>query len=156
VLVDAQVYKRVDDGPNILGHFKSLSLFLRVADPKPVGYKVKAESSLNLRDYQDSKEKAEFQWRLSTSLSALLLALAAVPLSRSLPRRGRYAKTLIALLVYTLYIYLLTVGKTWVEQEKATSIWWVPGALSFLVFTFYAPWRILVRRSRARHPNVDS
>ena len=156
VLVDAQVYKRVDDGPNILGHFKSLSLFLRIADPKPVGYKVKAESSLNLRDYQDSKEKAEFQWRLSTSLSALLLALAAVPLSRSLPRRGRYAKTLIALLVYTLYIYLLTLGKTWVEQERATSIWWVPGALSFLVFTFYAPWRILIRRSRARHPNVDS
>jgi lipopolysaccharide export system permease protein len=129
---------------------------LRIADPKPVGYKVKAESSLNLRNYQDPKEKAEFQWRLSTSLSALLLALAAVPLSRSLPRRGRYAKTLIALFVYASYLYLLTVGKTWVEQEKTTDIWWVPGLLAILVVALYAPWRILVRRSKAKQSHANS
>ena len=155
VLVDAQVYKTVDDGPNVLGRFKTLSLFLRIADPKPVGYKVKAESSLNLRNYQDPKEKAEYQWRLSTSLSALLLALAAVPLSRSLPRRGRYAKTLIALLVYASYLNFLTMAKTWVEQEKVASIWWVPGLLALVVVIFYAPWRVLVRRHKAKQSHAD-
>ncbi|MCH7509990.1 MAG: LPS export ABC transporter permease LptF [Proteobacteria bacterium] len=155
VLVDAQVYKTVDDGPNILGRFKSLSLFLRIADPKPVGYKVKAESTLNLRNYQDPKEKAEFQWRLSTSLSALLLALAAVPLSRSLPRRGRYAKTLIALLVYASYMNFLTMAKTWVEQEKVASIWWVPGLFALVVVILYSPWRVLVRHHKAKQSHAD-
>ena len=155
VLIDAQVYKTVDDGPNILGRFKSLSLFLRIADPKPVGYKVKAESTLNLRNYQDPKEKAEFQWRLSTSLSALLLALAAVPLSRSLPRRGRYAKTLIALLVYASYLNFLTMAKTWVEQEKVGSIWWVPGLFALVVVILYSPWRVLVRHHKAKQSHAD-
>ena len=155
VLVDAQVYKTVDDGPNVLARFKTLSLFLGIADPKPIGYKVKAESSLNLRNYQDSKEKAEFQWRMSTSLSALLLALAAVPLSRSLPRRGRYAKTMIALLVYASYLNFLTMAKTWVEQERVASIWWVPGLLALMVAFFYTPWRVLLIRYKAKQSYAD-
>lgn len=155
VLVDANVYKKVDDGPNVLGHFKYLAVFLRVTDPELVGYKVKAQSSVALRAKRDPKERAEYQWRLSTSLSTLLLALAAVPLSRSLPRRGRYAKIMVALLVYALYLNLLTVAKTWVEQETVATIWWVPALLALLVAIFFAPWRILVRRHKAHSPHAD-
>jgi len=156
ILIDANVYKRINDGPNVLGHFKNLTVFLRVTDPELVGYKVKAQSSQALRTQQDPKGKAEFQWRLSTSLSTLLLALAAVPLSRSLPRRGRYAKILVALLVYALYMNLLTVAKTWVEQETVSTIWWVPALLALLVVVFYAPWRILIRRHKAHSPHANN
>jgi len=149
VLEDAHLYMKVDDGPNVFGQFKLLSLFLRISDPELVGYKVKAQSSLALRNAQDSKGKAEFQWRLSSALSTLLLALAAVPLSRSLPRRGRYAKILIALVVYASYLNLLTMAKNWVEQETINSIWWVPGLFSLVVFALYAPWKTLVRHYRA-------
>ena len=150
VLVDARVYKRGNDGPNVLGRFKSLSIFLPIADPELVGYKVKTQSTLDLRNSQDPKEKAEYQWRLSTALSTLLLVLAAVPLSRSLPRRGRYGKIMIALLVYALYLNMLTVAKTWVEQETISTIWWVPGLLALLVMALYAPWCIPIRHHKAK------
>ena len=65
------------------------------------------------------------------------------PLSRSLPRRGRYGKIMIALLVYALYLNTITMAKTWVEQEKVTTIWWVPGLLAIAVVAFYVPWRNL-------------
>jgi len=149
VLVDAHVYKKVDNGPNVLGHFKSLTIFLRITDPELVGYKVKAQSTISLHNAGSPKEKAEFQWRLSTSLSTLLLALAAVPLSRSLPRRGRYAKIMVALLIYALYLNLLTLAKTWVEQETVTVIWWVPGLLALVILALYAPWKILTRHYKA-------
>lgn len=150
VLTDAHVYKKVDDGPNVLGRFKSLTLFLGTADPELVGYKVKAQSTLALSSASEPKERAEFQWRLSTSVSTLLLALAAVPLSRSLPRRGRYAKTMIALLVYALYLNFLMMGKTWVEQEKLTTIWWVPGCFAVIIVLLYEPWRYLLRKRRVK------
>lgn len=156
VLTNAHVYKKVDNGPNVLGQFKSLTLLLKTIDPELVGYKVKAQSTFDLRNATDPKDRAEFQWRLSTSVSTLLLALAAVPLSRSLPRRGRYAKTMIALLVYALYLNFLMVAKTWVEQEKIGSIWWVPGLFALLVVTFYEPWRVLIRRHQLKSQNVDT
>jgi len=145
VLEDAYVYKRVDEGPNILGRFKLLTIFLRISDPELVGYKVKAQSSLTLRNIKDPKSMAEYQWRLSSALSAVLLALAAVPLSRSLPRRGRYAKMMVALAVYALYLYLLQVSKTWVEQETTESIWWVHGLFSLGLVALYSPWHALIR-----------
>ncbi len=156
VLLDAHVYKRVDDGPNVLAHFKSLTISLRTGDPEDVGYKVKSQSTISLRHHPGTKEKAEFQWRLSTSLSTLLLVLVAVPLSRSLPRRGRYGKIMVALLVYAFYLNVITMAKTWVEQEKINTIWWVPGLLAIVVISFYIPWRSLTRRrtakvSRANH-----
>jgi len=150
VLEDAHVYKRVEGGPNLMGRFKLLTVFLRTADPEVVGYKVKAQSTMSLRHYRDTKEKAEYQWRLSTSLSTLLLVLVAVPLSRSLPRRGRYGKIMLALLVYALYLNTITMAKTWVEQEKVSTIWWVPGLLAIAVVAFYIPWRGLMRRRSAK------
>ena len=147
ILTDAHVYKKVDDGPNVMGQFKSLTLFLGTTDPRLVGYKVKAQSTLALRDANNPIDRAEFQWRLSTSVSTLLLALAAVPLSRSLPRRGRYAKTMMALLVYALYLNFLMLAKTWVEQDRISTIWWVPGLFALLVVIFYEPWLLLRRRT---------
>jgi lipopolysaccharide export system permease protein len=149
VLADAHVYKSVKDGPNILGRFKLLTIFLRVADPALIGYKVKTQATLDLRNRENPEEKAEYQWRLSTSVSTLLLVLAAVPLSRSLPRRGRYAKIMIALLVYAIYLNLLVMAKNWVEQEVVSTIWWVPGILALFVLALYRPWRIVTRRLAA-------
>ncbi len=155
ILDNANVYKKVNDGPNVLGQFKSLTLYLTAATPALNRHKVKAQSTFSLLNAQTPEDKAEFQWRLSTSVSTLLLALAAVPLSRSLPRRGRYAKTMIALLVYALYLNFLMMAKTWVEQEKLGSIWWVPGLFALLVVAFYEPWRVLTRRRKLKARHVD-
>ena len=150
MLSDAIVYTTAEDGPNMRGRFQSLSFSLRVPDPELVGYKVKAQTTLDLRRAENSEEKAEYQWRLSASLSTLLLVLAAVPLSRSQPRQGRYAKIIVALVVYALYFNLLVMSRTWVEQEVISSIWGVPSALAALVVVLFKPWELFSWRSKAR------
>jgi len=86
---------------------------------------------------------------MSTPVSALLLALAAIPLSRSRPRQGRYAKMLLALGIYAIYFNLLDVSRSWVEQGSLRYIWWVPGLLGLIVAALYFP--VIRRKNRHQH-----
>src|SRR3989338_8488051 len=88
------------------------------------------------REYQNPKRAAEFQWRFSIGLSAFLLALLAVPLSRVKPRQGRYVVLLPAMLIYIVYINLLFIARRWMEQEilpVSIGLWWVHGILLVLI-----------------------
>lgn len=49
-------------------------------------------------------QRAELHWRLAAPLSAAVLAVLAVPLSRTRPREARYASVLVALLCYLIYL----------------------------------------------------
>ncbi len=71
---------------------------------------------------------AELQWRLAIPLSAPLLALLAVPLSRVSPRQGRYSRLFLAILICIIYYNLLTISKRWVSTEVLApwvGLWWV-------------------------------
>ncbi|HHJ81400.1 MAG TPA: LPS export ABC transporter permease LptF, partial [Candidatus Tenderia electrophaga] len=68
---------------------------------------VVAKPSLVLWQSGRPHELAELQWRISMPLSAVLLAVLAVFLSRSNPRQGRYAKLFLGILVYIVYSNLL-------------------------------------------------
>lgn len=71
---------------------------------------------------------AELQWRLSIPLSAPLLALLAVPLSRVSPRTGRFGRMFVAILICIIYFNLLTVSKRWVASgilSPIIGVWWV-------------------------------
>ena len=76
-------------------------------------------------------------------MTTLLLALLAIPLSRSKPRHGRYAKLLLAFVIYAAYYNLMGISRTWVEQQAATTIWWAPSLLAAVVAAFYLPWHRL-------------
>ena len=78
---------------------------------------------------------AELQWRLSQPLLAIVLALLALPLSRTRPREGRYGRLVIGILIYVVYSNLLGVAQVWVEQGKlppSIGLWGVHALL--LVF----------------------
>ncbi len=80
--------------------------------------------------------KAELQSRLAMPISAVLLALLAVFLSRTNPRQGRYGKFFLGILVYVIYSNLLGVARTWVERGKVDpliGIWWVHALLLVIV-----------------------
>jgi lipopolysaccharide export system permease protein len=156
ILDDARVYKRVAEGPDFFAELGSFSLLIPATQPDPVGYKTKSTSTAELRWSGNTDDMAEYQWRLSTPLSALLLALLAIPLSRSRPRQGRYAKILVALVLYAVYFNLLDVSRTWVELGSANSIWWVPGLLTGIVTVLYIPWRKIRRTWIRRHLEVPS
>jgi lipopolysaccharide export system permease protein len=155
VLKDVNVYKQVADGPDLSAELGTFSLWMPAAEADPVGYKTKSTSTFNLLDSGDTEDLAEFQWRLSTPLSAMLLALLAIPLSRCKPRQGRYARMLAAIVIYAVYFNLLDVGRTWVESGTSPGIWWVPALLGLLVFVLYVPWLRFVRkfpRRQGRQP----
>jgi len=149
-LFDAYVYQRVAQAPDMFAEVGAFSLWLPVGEAEPVGYKTKASTSLELSNSSDGADVAEFQWRLSTPVSALLLALLAIPLSRGRPRQGRYARILLALVIYAVYYNVMDVSRTWVEQGKAAYIWWVPAAMLLVVVALYVPWARLYRRRRQK------
>jgi lipopolysaccharide export system permease protein len=146
VLEEAGIFKRVPDGPDLFAELGRFSLWIAAAEPESTLFKTKSMSTFELLDPVSDEDRAELQWRFSTPLSALLLALLAIPLSRSQPRQGRYARILAAIVIYAVYFNLLDVARTGVEQGASPNIWWVPGLLSLLVLTFYVPWGRLYLR----------
>jgi lipopolysaccharide export system permease protein len=84
---------------------------------------------------------AELHWRIGIPLATLILAILAVPLSRSEPRQGRYGRLAIGLLVFIVYFNLISAGKVWLEQEKvpaAVGLWWVHGLMLSAAFGLLA------------------
>ena len=105
------------------------------ADAAASRYRRKAADSRELLASSRLEDIAELQWRLSTPLSAILLAMLGVPLSKSNPRRGKYAKIGVAIGIFAVYYQLFVIAKTWVEKALVPpwlGIWWVPLLLSAL------------------------
>jgi lipopolysaccharide export system permease protein len=115
-------------------------------------YRVKAASSVALARSDDSEEIAEFQWRLSTPLATILLALIGVPLSRSSPRRGKYAKIATAVVIFAVYYNLSALAKKWVERgilDTIPGIWWTPMLLTgVLLLLSWQSIRVFHRRRK--------
>jgi lipopolysaccharide export system permease protein len=77
-------------------------------------------------------DMAEFHWRLAMPVSTLLLALLAVPLSKTSPRKGRYTGLFLGILAFVIYNNLLTVGRTAVGKGDVSGLvglWWAHGLL---------------------------
>lgn len=156
VLYDAQVYRTGAKGPDLYGRFGRFGFYLPVQPPAPYDNKPKAKPTLSLLGSPLALDRAEFQWRLSTPVSTLLLAMLAVPLSRSRPRQGRFGRILIAMVAYAVYFNLVGIGRTWVEQNAVSSLWWAPGGLAVLVAIGYVPWRQLRKRYAARSKHAPA
>ena len=59
----------------------------------------------------------------------------AVPLSRSRPQEGRYARLGVGVLIYVIYVNAMSVGRVWIEREQVPvwlGLWWVHVALGLL------------------------
>jgi lipopolysaccharide export system permease protein len=135
-LFDARIF-RMGEKRNLVGQFGEFTLWLPTAIPDPIGYKPKRLHNTELAAIDAPDAQAELQWRESTAVSALLLALLAVPLSRTQPRRGRYSKVMLAVVIYALYYNLLGVARTGVEQQATATLWWAPGLLLLVVITAF-------------------
>ncbi len=89
---------------------------------------VETKSSGALLASTAPEDRAELQWRLSSPISLFVLMLLAVPLSRSRPREGRYARLGVGILIYITYANLLSIARVWVEREQVPpwiGLWWV-------------------------------
>ena len=96
---------------------------------------LESETLTGLLNLSDTAASAELHWRLSLPVMTFLLAVLAVPMSRSSPRRGRYVKFVPGLLFYLLYMVLISAGRDAVSQGELhplVGIW----AFHFSVLAF--------------------
>ena len=135
---------------NFTMHSNKLEVFLQM-DESGMSYKRKAESTANLLRSDRPKDIAELQWRISTSVATMLLALLAVPLSHTRPRQSRFYGFISGILVYVLLFSVTGTVRTWVEQghiDPTPGLWWaylLPAGL-LLVLLFKYKLANLVRR----------
>ncbi len=110
-------------------------------------YATPATSSARLAISHRAADVAEYQWRLSTPVSTLLLGLFGLPLSRVQPRQSRYARFGTAILVYSIYYLVCMSARSWVQQGVVPGfpgLWWAPALLALaLLAAWYRPpaWR---------------
>ena len=100
------------------------------ADPTP-----RAMSFGRLWREDGLEHVAELHWRIGIPLATVILAILAVPLSRTQPRAGRYGRIAIGLLVFIIYLNMLSAARAWIEQGVTPPIlglWWVHGSMLVL------------------------
>lgn len=89
--------------------------------------------TLELIGSDSAAAQAELLWRISVPVSAIILAVLAIPLSFVNPRAGRSANFLLALFTYLVYNNMLTVGQAWVASGKIS---FLTGLLGIHLFMF--------------------
>jgi lipopolysaccharide export system permease protein len=151
VFQDGQLYEFPRSGANgLLLEFESSAMHWVPKDVIQHEYKVKAVATKTLLHSENLEEIAELQWRLTAPLSTILLALLAIPLSRSSPRQGKYVKAPVAILIFAVYYNFSALTKNWVSLgviEVVPGIWWGQLALAALILvliwqpTFLLFWR---------------
>ena len=100
---------------------------LSPADPRP-----RAMPFQRLLESNELTHIAELQWRIGVPLATIILAILAVPLSRTQPRAGRYGRIAIGLLVFIIYLNMQSAAKAWIEQgtlSPSLGLWWVHAAV---------------------------
>ena len=129
VLHDGRRYEGVP-GTNefLVVEFDEGRIPIRPKDPEAVEQSVLSKPTAVLIASGLPADRAELDWRLSVPISVLVLAALAVPLSRSAPREGRYAKIGIGLLAYIVYANVLSIARVWLERgvtPEWIGLWWV-------------------------------
>jgi len=97
-------------------------------DDNDTAAKRSAPTRVLFRNADDPVMRAEIHWRLAAPLSALVLTLLALPLSKSSPREPRYARLLVAVLAWWVFNTGLGLGRSWISQGKLApgfGFWWV-------------------------------
>lgn len=122
--------------------FEKYAIRIEAKEAKQEPPSTQSKSSRELLQTKDNGNSAELQWRLAIPISALILALLAIPLSALDPRAGRSANFALAIIIYIIYNNLLSIFQAWVVQGKinATLGLW-PVHLLFLALTVYLFYR---------------
>lgn len=122
---DVQSYRTEPGGDDLIGRFDQFEVLFQ---SRPPPQRAQLRRAMNMHELINSAEPieiAELHWRLVSPISVIVLALAAVAMSRINPRLGQSARVLSASVVATVYFSLMGVLINWLEQ--ATLPAW-PGA----------------------------
>jgi lipopolysaccharide export system permease protein len=142
VLYDGRRYEGVPgEGEFLVWEFDEHGIPIRPDDEGELVTAVAAKSTGELLRSGAPADRAELHWRLSFPLSLIVLGLLAIPLSRTAPRDGRYARLGTALFIYIIYIDSLSIGRVWVERgfvSDAIGLWWVHALVALIAVWMFA------------------
>lgn len=83
---------------------------------------------------------AELHWRIALPISALLMAMLAIPLAFVNPRSGRWWNLIMALLIWVLYYNSLTIAQTMVVRGQLPTwlgLWPVHGVMLLIIAALF-------------------
>lgn len=96
-----------------------------------------------LRRSADPEHVAALQWRYSTVLLVPIVTLMALPLSRTSPREGRFARVLPAMVLYMIYLISLNAARGAMEDGDLSplpGLWAIHGVFVTLGVAFMLWW----------------
>ena len=135
--------------------FKQHGLRIEDKATQDIRYRHRSLPTRTLLASHDPGQLAELQWRISSALICLVLAVLAVPLSRTSPRSGRYARLALAVVLYLLINNLLNLVRSWLAAgtlPAAIGLWWVHILILLLgiglILWQTGAWRRLFRTGR--------
>lgn len=101
----------------------------------------------------DPQHLSEFLWRLGLPVSALILAILAIPLSFVNPRAGRSLNLILAILIYMVYNNSLSISQAWVAQGKLTPLLGIllVHVVALVVLVYYFRRRLNVAKPLLAH-----
>lgn len=149
VLVDGRRYEGVPGEADfrVMEFERYAARVERAARDEPVPTE-KSLSTLSLVRSPTSVNLGELAWRIGVPLSALLLAMLAVPLGFVNPRAGRSVNLLFALLAYLVYYNLQSVVQARVSQGRldfSVGVWAVHGVVLVAIVALFAQRMTLLR-----------
>ena len=134
LLRDAHVVELGVSGDMVSARSMIVDPYRQLHGPPP--YRPVAASIWHLAHSSNPADVAELQWRFSTGISTLLLALMGIPLGQVKPRQGKQEKFGVAVLLYAAYYLALTSARTWVQNGVMPAfpgLWWAPCLLALVV-----------------------
>lgn len=101
--------------------FERYAMRIEPAELRQEQPNVKAYTTLALLQSPTPWNMAELEWRIGLPLSALILALLAIPLSYVNPRAGRSLNLITAVVIYMFYNNMISVTNSWVGRGKLSA-----------------------------------
>jgi lipopolysaccharide export system permease protein len=158
VLYDGRRYEGVPgEGEFLVLEFDEHGMPIRPEEEDEFVEVAAAKPTFDLLRSTALADRAELHWRLSFPLSLFVLGLLAVPLSRTSPREGRYARLGMALFIYLIYNSMISLARGWMERGivgDGVGMWWVHAIVGLVGLWMLARDSGWFVRARPVHPAV--
>ena len=102
--------------------FDRYAMRMETGETKQKTASIKTYSTLHLFQNPTSLNMSELNWRIGLPISALVMALLAIPFSFVNPRAGRSLNLISALVLFMLYSNLISVINSWVGQGRINAV----------------------------------
>ena len=124
-----------------ISEFERYAMRIEARDAKASAPSAKSLPTMALLQDTNPLNQGELAWRVGLPLSALILALLAIPLSFVNPRAGRSVNLVMAILVYMIYNNVISIAQAWIAQQRVSlpvGMFGVHAAMIVLLLVLFA------------------